>query len=163
MYCPRSGHTDISKCRFGHEIDYCNKQRCYQGPDDECDEFLFGKHCAGGLRCSCGFCQGCIGGVCHSRTCGMQIKRVPSKIHSIAEFLRQQEQQQRQLQLQQQQLQLEQEEQRQLQDLLQQQSERHALPLSIPLPNEFNNVKSVILDRLTPYPFNNSSELIFNN
>lgn len=97
--------------------------------------------------------------MCSTRTCDSQSKRVPPRIHSIAELLRQQEQQQ-QLQ---EQLQLEQEEQRQLQDLLQRQHERHAMPLTF--PNEYNNVKSILYDRIAPYyPFNNTSnEIVFNN
>lgn len=164
MYCPRTGDTDISKCLYGHEIDKCNKPRCYQGPGEECvhNKILFGKHCDPRLRCTCNFCQGCIDGVCARRTCGMQMKRVPTNIHSIAELLRQQEQEQQQQQ-QLQQFQFEQEEQRQLQDLLQQQSERHAA-VPLPLSSEFNNLKSILIDRATPYyPFNNSNEIIFNN
>lgn len=160
MYCQHVTHADISKCRYGYEVDSCNKSRCLLGPDEECEKFPFGKRCADKLRCSCNFCQGCIGAVCSIRTCDSQSKRVPSKIRTIAELLRQQEQQQ-QLQ---QQLQFEQEEQRQLQDLLQRQSERHPIPLA--LQNDLNNNgKSILFDRIAPYyPFNNNSnEIIFSN
>lgn len=159
MLCQHSDHTDVTKCRYGSEIDNCNMERCFRGPDEECDRYSFGKRCAGKLRCSCNFCQGCIGSVCSVRTCDSQTKRAQSRIRSIAELLRQQEQQQ------QQQLQLEQDEQRQLQDLLQRQNERHVIPMTS-LPAEFNNnVKSILFDRIAPYyPFNNTSnEIIFNN
>lgn len=146
----------MAKCRFGYELyaitDKCIRGRCFQGPDERCDNELNGERCADGLRCSCEFCQGCLGELCHRRTClkNLPFKRMSSKIHSIAELLRRQEQQQLQ-----QQLQFEQEEQRQLQDY-------NAIPST--LPNEFNNIKSVLLDRIAPYyPFNSSNEIIFNN
>lgn len=87
------------------------------------------------------------------------MKRVPPKFQAIAELLRRQQQQQQLKQ----QLQFEQKEQHQLQDLLQEQNDRQSeMPLA--LPNEFNNVKSIILDRVAPYyPFNSSNEILFNN
>lgn len=140
MYCPRSTQTDVNKCIYGFETSIvCNKNRCLQGPDEECDDQSpFGKHCADGLRCSCGFCQGCFRNICAARTCGKQAKRAPSKPLWLAEVYRQQD------------------EKRRLQELQQDEQRQHLSP------RDFINVKSM-LDRVSYYPFNNSAELIFNN
>lgn len=130
---------DISKCKFGYETSVCNKNRCLQGPDEECDDLSpMGKHCANNLRCSCGFCEGCYKGttICSSRMCG-GIKRTPSQPLWLTEMNRQQD------------------EKRRLHEL--QLGEQQHQQLYLPSPREFMNVKS-LFDRISNYPFNSSAE-----
>lgn len=62
------------ECKFGYDINNCNKIYCLKGPDEECNEdggggrLLVG--CAENLGC-CGFCHGCTNDIENKRNCSL--------------------------------------------------------------------------------------------
>lgn len=141
------------ECKYGTEVNVCNKTSCLKGPDEVCqEEFgMIAEHCAPGLMC-CGICVGGHENIYSRRICeinSIASKRASSTPTRFMKLYQQRQEERRRLQ------------QIQLQQQQEQEDERQRMQL-MSLPRDFINFKSPV-DRYPFYPFNNNIEYSANN